>query len=85
MVLIFREMSIWYGFHTQEMSRWYGFDTRERLRWYGKPSLKKKSQNCGLFFRTGWEGGGAQPHSVAFGGVFPNITEAILMMKFAQK
>ena len=30
-------------------------------------------------------GGGAQPHSIAFGGVFPNITEAILMMKLAQK
>ena len=34
---------------------------------------KKKSQNCGHFPY----GGGAQPHSIAFGGVFPNITEAI--------
>ena len=42
---------------------------------------KEKSQNCGLFPY----GGGAQPHSIAFGGVFPNITEAILMMKFAHK
>ena len=30
-------------------------------------------------------GGGAQPHSIAFGGVFPNITEAIWLMKLAQK
>ena len=36
---------------------------------------KEKSQNYGLFPY----GGGAQPHSIAFGGVFPNITEAILV------
>ena len=35
-------------------------------------------------FRTGgW--GGAQPHSVAFGGVFPNITEAILVDEISTK
>ena len=38
---------------------------------------EKKSQNCGLFPYGG--GGGAQPHYIAFGGVFPNITEAILV------
>ena len=29
--------------------------------------------------------GGAQPHSVAFGGVFPNITEAILVNEISTK
>ena len=29
--------------------------------------------------------GGAQPHSIAFGGVFPNIIEAILVDKIATK
>ena len=41
---------------------------------------KKKSQNCGLFPR-----GGAQPHSMAFGGVFPNFTEAILVDEISTK
>ena len=40
---------------------------------------KEKSQNCGPF---PYGGGEAQPHSVAFGGVFPNITEAILVDEF---
>ena len=30
-------------------------------------------------------GGGAQPHSIAFGGVFPNITEAILVDEISTK
>ena len=30
-------------------------------------------------------GGGAQPHSIAFGGVFPNITEAILVDEICTK
>ena len=42
---------------------------------------KKKSQNCGHFPY----GGGAQPHSIAFGGVFPNITEAILVDEISTK
>ena len=41
----------------------------------------KKSQNCGPFPY----GGGAQPHSIAFGGVFPNITEAILVDEISTK
>ena len=43
---------------------------------------EKKSQNCGLF---PYGGGGAQPHSIAFGGVFPNITEAILVDEISTK
>ena len=43
---------------------------------------KEKSQNCGLF---PYGGGGAQPHSVAFGGVFPNIKEAILVDEISTK
>ena len=42
---------------------------------------KKKSQNCGLFPY----GVGTQPHSIAFGGVFPNITEAILIDEISKK
>ena len=42
---------------------------------------KEKSQNCGLIPY----GGGAQPHSIAFGGVFPNITEAILVDEISTK
>ena len=42
----------------------------------------KKSQNCGLF---PYGGGGPQPHSIAFGGVFPNITEAILVNEISTK
>ena len=30
-------------------------------------------------------GGGAQPHSIAFGGVFPNIIEAILVDEISTK
>ena len=30
-------------------------------------------------------GGGAQPHSIAFGGVFPNTTEAILVDEISTK
>ena len=41
----------------------------------------KKSQNCRLFPY----GGGAQPHSIVFGGVFPNITEAILVVEISTK
>ena len=36
---------------------------------------KKKSRSYGLF---AVRGGGAQPYSMAFGGIFPDITEAIL-------
>ena len=42
----------------------------------------KKSQNWGLFPEGG---GGAQPHSIAFGGVFPNIIEAILVDEISTK
>ena len=42
----------------------------------------KKSQNCGLF---PYGGGAAQPHSIAFGGVFPNIIEAILVDEISTK
>ena len=42
----------------------------------------KKSQNWGLF---PYGGGGAQPHSIAFGGVFPNIIEAILVDEISTK
>ena len=41
----------------------------------GMPSAKKKSQSYGHF---PYGGGRGQTHSIAFGGVFPNITEAIL-------
>ena len=51
----------------------------EKLTYEGLP---EKSHKTADLFRTGAE---AQPHSIAFGGVFPNITEAILMMKLAQK
>ena len=47
----------------------------------GEAIAEKKSQNCGLFLY----GGGAQPHSIAFGGVFPNITEAILVDEISTK
>ena len=40
--------------------------------------VSKKSQNCGLFPY-------AQPHSIAFGGVFPNIIEAILVDEISTK
>ena len=30
-------------------------------------------------------GGGAQPHSIAFGGIFPNITKAILVDEISTK
>ena len=30
-------------------------------------------------------GGGVQPHSIAFGGLFPNITEAILIDEISKK
>ena len=43
---------------------------------------KRKAQDCGPF---PYGGGGAQPHSVAFGGVFPNITEAILVDEISTK
>ena len=43
--------------------------------------IAKKSQNCGLFPY----GGGAQPHSIAFGGVFPNIIEAIFVDEISTK
>ena len=33
----------------------------------------------------GGGGGGAQPHSIAFGGVFPNIIEAILVDEISTK
>ena len=46
----------------------------------GKPSVEK-SHKTADFFRTG----GAQPHSIAFGGVFPNITEAILVDEIGTK
>ena len=45
------------------------------------PSLKKSHKTADLF-RTG---GGAQPHSIAFGGVFPNIIEAILVDEISTK
>ena len=45
---------------------------------------QKKSQNCGLF-PYGGGGRGAQSHSVAFGGVFPNITENILVDEISTK
>ena len=48
----------------------------------GRPS-REKSHKTADFFRTG--GGGAQPHSIAFGGVFPNITEAILVNEISTK
>ena len=50
-----------------------GIQLREAFR-------KKKSQNCGPF-----PYGGGQPHSVAFGGVFPNITETILIDEICTK
>ena len=40
----------------------------------GSPSMKKSHVSMDIF-RT-W-GVGAQPHSIAFGGVFTNFTEAI--------
>ena len=43
----------------------------------------KKSQNCGFFPYEGR--GGAQPYSIAFGGVFPYITEAILVDEISTK
>ena len=49
----------------------------------GKPSIRK-SHKTADFFRTGG-GGGAQPHSVAFGGVFHDITEAILVDEISTK
>ena len=48
----------------------------------GKPSIRKSHKSADLF-RMG--GGGAQPHSIAFGGVFPNITEAILVDEISTK
>ena len=48
----------------------------------GKPSTQK-SHKTADFFRMG--GGGAQPHSIAFGGVFPNIIEAILVDEISTK
>ena len=45
-------------------------------------AIPKKSHKTADFFRMG---GGAQPHSVAFGGVFPNITEAILVDEIITK
>ena len=46
----------------------------------GKPSIRK-SHKTGDFFHTG----GAQSHSVAFGGVFSNITEAIFCDEISTK
>ena len=40
--------------------------------------VNEKNHNVMDFLRAGGGRGGAQPHSIAFGGVFPNITEAIL-------
>ena len=51
------------------------------LSYSGKPSTPK-SHKTADFFRMG---GGAQPHSIAFGGVFPNITEAILVDEISTK
>ena len=45
-------------------------------------AIPKKSHKTADFFRMG---GGAQPHSIAFGGVFPNITEAILVDEISTK
>ena len=49
-----------------------------------KEGYPKKSHKTAYFFRTGGEGG-AQPHFIAFGGVFPNITEAILVVEISTK
>ena len=43
---------------------------------------KKKSQNFGLF---PYGRGGAQPHSISFGGVFPNNTEAFMVDEISTK
>ena len=51
------------------------------LDYLGKPSTPK-SHKTADFFRMG---GGAQPHSIAFGGVFPNIIEAILVDEISTK
>ena len=47
-------------------------------------AIPKKSHKTADFFRMG-RGWGAQPHSIAFGGVFPNITEAILVDEISTK
>ena len=45
-----------------------------------REAIPKKRHKTADFFRMGGGGGGgAQPHSIDFGGVFPNITEAILV------
>ena len=48
----------------------------------GKPSMQKSHKTADIF-RMG--GGGAQPHSIAFGDVFPNIIEAILVDEISTK
>ena len=47
-----------------------------------REAIPKKSHKTADIFRMG---GGAQPHSKAFGGVFPNITEAILVDEISTK
>ena len=52
----------------------YFFDPKlTRLTHLLRESIEKKSRKAMDIFRTG--GGAAQPHSIAFRGVFPNITE----------
>ena len=46
----------------------------------GRPSRRKSHKTADFFCM-----GGAQPHSIAFGGVFPNITEAILVNEISTK
>ena len=47
----------------------------------GKPSIRKSHKTADLFRMEG----GAQSCSIAFGGVFPNITEAILVDEISTK
>ena len=58
-----------------------GVHQKVRVFYEREDLVSKKSQNCGLFPY----GGGAQPHSIAFGGVFPNIIEAILVDEISTK
>ena len=70
-VLVMLVMTI---INTYNLEGWVG-----RLSPYhilGRLSRRKSKKKRG---GGGGGGGGAQPYSIAFGGVFPNITEAILV------
>ena len=43
--------------------------------------MRKRAQSYGIFPKEG-PGGGAQPYTIAFGGVFTNITATVIFHFF---